>query len=147
STQTGHSGRDVGGGRSRMPIQSVRASRYARPGYTSEALAKMWPWLKYQSETENESSATRSRLRNLNGRRRSARPRRNAAQKPSQTGRLLILFPPKPEPPPPRAIVHATCGPVHASVVIPLASSTRPLAISPAFPDHTFTSQSWYVPL
>ena len=27
STQTGHSGREVGGGRSRMPIQTVRASR------------------------------------------------------------------------------------------------------------------------
>ena len=102
---------------------------------------KIRPWLKYQSETENESSASRSRLRRLSGRRRSASPIRKTAQKPSQTSRLLIFLPPN-APDPPRAIFHATCGPVQASVTAPLASSTRPLAISPALPDHTPTSQS-----
>ena len=103
----------------------------------------MWPWLKYQSETENESNASRSRFRRLNGRRRSPRPSRKAAQKPSQTGRLLIFLPPK-APLPPRAIAQATCGPVKASVTIALRSSTRPPAICPALPDQTFASQSRY---
>ena len=39
----------------------------------------------------------------------------------------------------PRAIPHATCGPVHASVTCAVASSTRPVATSPALPHHTFT--------
>jgi hypothetical protein len=42
---------------------------------------------------------------------------------------------------PPRAIVHATCGPVHASVTAFVTSSTFPLAISPAFVSKTLTSQ------
>ncbi len=92
---------------------------------------KIRPWLKYHSETENESSASRSRLRTLSGRRRSASPSRNTAQRLSQSGRLLIFLPPN-APGPPRAIVHATWGPVQASVTTPVKSSTRPLAISPA---------------
>ena len=50
----------------------------------------------------------------------------------------LIFFPPN-APDCPRAIAHATCGPVHASVTAPVRSSTRPVAISPAGPDQTFT--------
>jgi hypothetical protein len=39
----------------------------------------------------------------------------------------------------PRAIDHATCGPVQAWSTLPVASSTVPVAISPALPDHTST--------
>jgi hypothetical protein len=42
---------------------------------------------------------------------------------------------------PPRAIVHATCGPVHASVTAFVTSSTLPFAISPAFLSKTLTFQ------
>jgi len=42
---------------------------------------------------------------------------------------------------PPRAIVQATCGPVHASVTTFVTSSTLPLAISPAFVSKTLTAQ------
>ena len=35
----------------------------------------------------------------------------------------------------------ATWGPVHASVTAPVASSTLPVAISPAAPDQTLTVQ------
>jgi len=42
---------------------------------------------------------------------------------------------------PPRAIVQATCGPVHASVTAPVTSSTLPFAISPASLSETLTSQ------
>ena len=42
---------------------------------------------------------------------------------------------------PPRAIVQATWGPVHASVTAPRTSSTMPLAISPALVSDTLTSQ------
>ena len=104
---------------------------------------KIRPWLKYQSETEKDRSASRSRLRRLSGRRRSASPIRKTAQNASQTPRLLIFLPPN-APGPPRAMRHATCGPVQASVTMPVVSSTRPVAISPAGPDHTFTSQSTY---
>ena len=44
-------------------------------------------------------------------------------------------------PGPPRAIFHATCGPVHASSTAPVASSTVPVAISPALPEKTLTVQ------
>jgi hypothetical protein len=53
-----------------------------------------------------------------------------------------LIFSPPNAPRPPRAIFHATCGPVHASVTAPLASSSLPVAISPASPDHTFTVQT-----
>ena len=79
----------------------------------------MSPRLKNQSETENESRTSRSRFRTLSGRRRSASPSRKTTQKPSQIGTLLICLPPK-APSPPRAIFHATCGPVQASVTSPL---------------------------
>ncbi len=55
---------------------------------------KIRPSLKYQSETENESSASRSRLRSESGLRRSASPTRKIAQKTSQTGNELISLPP-----------------------------------------------------
>jgi hypothetical protein len=42
---------------------------------------------------------------------------------------------------PPRAIVHATCGPVQASVTALVTSSTLPFAISPAFASKTLTFQ------
>jgi hypothetical protein len=42
---------------------------------------------------------------------------------------------------PPRAIVHATCGPVHASVTAFVTSSTLPFAISPALVSKTLTLQ------
>jgi len=42
---------------------------------------------------------------------------------------------------PPRAIDHATCGPVHASVTTRVTSSTFPFAISPAFRSETLTFQ------
>jgi hypothetical protein len=42
---------------------------------------------------------------------------------------------------PPRAIVHATWGPVHASVTTFATSSTFPFATSPAFVSKTLTSQ------
>jgi hypothetical protein len=38
-------------------------------------------------------------------------------------------------------MVHATCGPVQASVTALVTSSTFPLAISPAFVSKTLTSQ------
>jgi len=52
----------------------------------------------------------------------------------------LIRVPPK-APLPPRAIVQATWGPVHASVTTFLTSSTLPFAISPAFVSKTLTFQ------
>src|SRR3954467_13034574 len=100
----------------------------------------MSPRLKYQSDTENESRTSRSTFRSESGLRQSARPSRNTAQNASQIGELLILRPPK-APGIPRAIPHATCGPVHASRTEPVTSSTFPVATSPAFPDQTLTVQ------
>ena len=100
----------------------------------------MSPRLKYQRLTENESSTSRSSVRSESTRRQSIRPTRKTTQNPSQTGRLLIRAPPK-APGTPRAIFHATCGPVHASVTLASWSSTLPVAISPALPDHTPTVQ------
>ena len=88
----------------------------------------MSPRLKNQSETENESSTTRSRFRIVSGLRKSASPTRKITHRPSQIGRLLIWRPPN-APLVPRAIFQATCGPVQASVIVPVASSTRPEAI------------------
>ena len=51
---------------------------------------------------------------------------------------VLRILPPN-EPTRPRAIPHATWGPVNASITCPSASSTFPRAISPARPDHTIT--------
>ena len=85
-----------------------------------------------------ESSASRSRLRSESGRRRFASPARKTAQKPSQSHGLLIVLPPN-APAPPRAIDHATCGPVHASTTTPVSSATFPSTICPALPDHAFT--------
>jgi hypothetical protein len=50
----------------------------------------MSPRLKNQSDTENESSTTRSRFRIVSSLRSSASPSRKITQKPSQIGRLLI---------------------------------------------------------
>jgi hypothetical protein len=44
-------------------------------------------------------------------------------------------------PSPPRAIDHATCGPVHASMTTFVTSSTFPFATSPAFLSKTLTFQ------
>src|SRR5690242_248825 len=98
----------------------------------------MLPWLKNHSETVNESSIRRSAFRNDRIRRQSARPTKKTAQNPSQSAGLLIFVPPK-APFVPRAIFHATCGPVHASVTAPVTSSTVPVAISPAAPENTLT--------
>ena len=49
-----------------------------------------------------------------------------------------MVFPPN-APSYPRAIFHATCGPVHASVTRPEASATLPVAISPASRHQTWT--------
>src|SRR5947207_8776461 len=106
----------------------------------------MWPLLKYQSETVNERSASRSRFRTPSGRRKSARPSRKATQNASQTPTLLISLPPN-APLPPRAIFQATCGPVHASVTVFVASSTRPVATSPAGPDQILIVQLRYFEL
>jgi hypothetical protein len=58
-------------------------------------LANTFPSLKNQSETENESRATRSSVRRPSGRRQSTSPRRKTAQSKSQTSSRLIDFPPK----------------------------------------------------
>jgi len=50
--------------------------------------------LKYQSDAVNDSRTRRSRFRTENNRRKSRRPSRNAAQKASQMGVLLIFLPP-----------------------------------------------------
>src|SRR5579872_338788 len=103
----------------------------------------MLPRLKNHSETVNDSIISRSRLRSEKRRRQSTRPSRKSAQKPSHTVGELIFLPPN-APEPPRAIDHATWGPVQASVTSPVVSSMRPSAISPAFPHHTLTVQLLY---
>src|SRR5215210_4301851 len=85
STHTGHTARPDGA-RSRQPIHTHRASSQAKPGYRTGIAVKMSPRLKNQSETENDRSASRSRLRSESGRLQSTRPIRNTAQNPSQTG-------------------------------------------------------------
>ena len=50
---------------------SIRASRYSRGGYTSGTEAQMLAWLKNASETENDSSTSRSRCSSDSGRRKS----------------------------------------------------------------------------
>src|SRR4051812_6720732 len=140
SSHTGHTGapRD---GRSVLPTQRQRASAHASGGYASAMAAKMWPWLKNHSETDSETSADRSTVRSPSGRRQSTSPSRNRTQNESHSQGLLIFSPPN-APFTPRAMPHATCGPVNAAVTSPLASSTVPFATSPASPDHTCTVQS-----
>ena len=99
------------------------------------------PWLKYQSDAVGERRKSRSRLRSENGRRQSARPTRKTTQNAPHTHGLLIAVPPN-APGEPRAIPHATCGPVHASLTAPVASTTVPCAISPAVPHQIFTVHS-----
>src|SRR2546422_10452075 len=95
SSTTGfQSGRAARAGRPRTPIQTQRARRYTSGGYARGTLAKMFPSLKYQSETENDSSASRSRFRSDSGLRKSASPSKKATQKASQTGQELIFLPP-----------------------------------------------------
>ncbi len=100
----------------------------------------MSPWLKNQSDAVGDSSITRSRLRSESSRRKSARPTKNTRQNTPHTQGVLIFAPPK-APLTPRAIPHATCGPVYAEVTAPLASSTAAWTISPAFPHQIFTVQ------
>ena len=80
-------------------------------------------------------------MRTESGRRRSASPSRKTRQKASHTYGFWSVFPPK-EPSPPRAIFHATCGPVHASFTTPVRSSTTACTTCPARPDHAFTTHS-----
>ena len=54
---------------------------------------------------------------------------------------LLIADPPN-APGDPRAIPHATCGPVNASLTVPVESTTVPWAISPAAPHEIWTVHS-----
>src|SRR5919201_1025429 len=105
STHTGHAAAPRGG-RSRRAIHRQRASTQRSGGYASGIAVKTSPRLKNQSETENESRTSRSTVRSDSGRRQSTSPSRNSAQKPSQTGELLIFTPPN-APGPPRAIFHA----------------------------------------
>ena len=99
------------------------------------------PWLKNHSDAVGERRKSRSRLRSENGRRQSPRPTRKTRQNAPQIHGLLIAVPPK-APGDPRAIPHATCGPVHASVTARVESSTVPCAISPAAPHQILTVQS-----
>ena len=92
---------------------------------------KTSPWLKNHSDAVGESRKSRSRLRSEKSRRKSTSPTKKTRQKAPQTQGLLIVVPPK-APGEPRAIPQATCGPVHASVTSPVASTTVPWAISPA---------------
>ena len=58
----------------------------------------------------------------------------------SHTHHAFSVLPPN-APGRPRAIFHATWGPVQASETRPSASETLPVAISPAAPDQTCTVQ------
>jgi hypothetical protein len=69
-------------------------------------------------------------LRTEARRRKSASPTRKTTQKVIQIQGWLMSRPNAPSEP--RAIRQATCGPVHASVTSPVASSTFALTISPA---------------
>ena len=80
STQVGQT-TDPREPRSRCAIQRQRPISQAKPGYTSEIAAKIRPWLKNQSDGENERSASRSTVLSENGLRQSTRPSRNATQK------------------------------------------------------------------
>ena len=102
---------------------------------------KTSPWLKNQRDAVGERRKSRSRLRSENGRFQSPSPTRKTRQNAPQTHGLLIAVPPN-APGEPRAIPHATCGPVHASVTSPVASTTVPWAISPALPHQILTVQS-----
>src|SRR5512146_3499531 len=93
STHTGQTGAPRGG-RSVPPIQTQRASAHASGGYASDIAAKMWPWLKNRRETESETSANRSTVRRLSGRRQSTSPSKKSAQNVSQSQGLLIFSPP-----------------------------------------------------
>src|SRR5262249_61402693 len=95
---------------------------------------------------EKQGSSRRSRFRSEKSLRQSGRPIRNAAQSPSQTEYELIFVPPN-APGPPRAIPQATWGPVYAVSTAPVASSIVPVAISPAFPEKTFTVQTPFAKL
>jgi len=101
----------------------------------------MSPRLKYQRLTVKLSSTSRSRFRTESGLRRSASPRKKRTQNVPQTSGLLIFSPPK-APGPPRAIPHATCGPVKTSVTRPVSSAILACAIWPALPDHALNVQT-----
>ena len=107
STQTGQSGRHGGSARRRKPIHAVRTRRYTSGGYASGTLVKISPRLKNQSEAENETRTSRSKLRSDSGLRRSASPSRKTAQRPNHTATESSTLPPN-APDPPRAIFQAT---------------------------------------
>ncbi len=84
--------------------------------------------MKYQSETVNEASASRSRLRSDRIRRQSNRPTTNSSSSGPKIHGSLIFRPNAPFEP--RAIDHATCGPVQADWMAPVLSLTITRATS-----------------
>ena len=90
----------------------------------------MWisPRLKNRCETEKASRTSRSRCSRRSGRRGSKNAAKNATISGIQTHGELTLRPNAPSSP--RAICHATCGPVQTSTARPSRSSTIAWAIS-----------------
>src|SRR5206468_495154 len=80
------------------------------------------------AHVEADATPCEEHARGANGARQWASRTRKVRHTPSQLGRLLVWLPPN-APLVPRAIFHATCGPVQASVTVPVRSSTRPDAI------------------
>ena len=141
SSHTGHTAapRD---GRSRAPIQTQRASahdeRRVRERHRREDVAVVEePQRDRQRDEREQVDGAQGRTACASRRARAGRARRTTSHNQGS-----LIFAPPNAPLSPRAIPHATCGPVNASVTSPLASSTVPFAISPAAPDQTFTVQS-----
>ena len=129
SSQTGQTVEPRSRGRCSRSRGSARAARRA-PDRRAACAANTFPWLKNQSETENESIISRSRFRTESGRRQSTRPSRKTAQKP-EPDRVRVDL---------RAAERAGAAaghspgdlrPVQAGSRRPSASSTVPVAISP----------------
>ena len=94
---------------------------------------------------EEQREAEREQRQQVEGvprqmRRTSTSPRKKTALSGIHTHQAFSTLPPK-DPTRPRAMLHATCGPVRACETRPSPSSTVPWAISPARPDHTLTVQ------
>src|SRR6476619_4744206 len=81
------------------------------------------PWLNQCSETPNESSASRSSVRMVKGRRQSTNPPRNRAQSGRNTHQRLARRPY--DEGSPRASCQSTCGPVRTSGSVIAVSLTR----------------------
>src|SRR6476659_824713 len=97
-------------------------------GYWNGTLQNTRPSLKYQRETVKEASASRSRLRSEKIRRQSNSPTTNRSSSGPKIQGSLIFFPNAPFEP--RAIDHATCGPVQADWMAPVLSLTITRATS-----------------